>query len=114
MKACPIFALVDSSGYLAVASKLHPEQAYLLFVGAFSSQGQRNEDVTGLILGHQDLISLLEGRFSKMPLGVNRFLGLGLLGCFFLVQREFVQQKVFWGKLSFGRTPTSGEIAHCK
>lgn len=113
MKACPIFALVDSSGYLAVASKLHPKQADLLFVGAFSSQGQRNEDVTGLILGHQDLISLLEGRFSKMPLGVNSFLGLGLLG-FFLVQREFVQQKVFWGKLSFGRTLTSGEIAHYK
>lgn len=105
MKACPIFALVDSSGYLAVASKLHPEQAYLLFVGAFSSQGQRNEDVTGLILGHQDLISLLEGRFSKMPLGVNRFLGLGLLGFFFFSSKGICAAKSFLGKALFWEDP---------
>lgn len=67
VKAHPIFALIVSAGDLAVAGELHPQQADLLFVASFSSQGQRSDKVTGLNLGHQDLISFLEGRSSKMP-----------------------------------------------
>lgn len=59
-------------------------------MGAFSSQGQRKEDVkgwrmskedvTGLILGQQDLISLPAGRSSKMPPGINSLFGFSLKG----------------------------------
>lgn len=98
------------AGYLTTAGKLHPEQANLLFLGAFSSQGQRNEDVTGLIFGYEDLISVLEERSSKTPVGINTFSFSFFF--FFLKSKGNLFRKKFAGKNSLEKTPTSAKTAH--
>jgi len=106
MTACPIFAVVVSAWHLAIAGKLHPEQADLVFVGAFSSQGQRNEDVPGLIVRHHHLIGLLEGRSSKMPLRINNLVFLkGIHGA-----KSFLGKALSEGSLPKMRLPIKNKV----